>query len=215
MIPSTIEEEIKHVPQVFEINNNEDLSRINLVLKNCKLLKKKVEDELVPKKQDAYKSYKGICDMISKYVEPIDVVIDKINVAIKQWTVKKDAEAKALQDKINKQLAEDAEKVRQAQLKQAETMTNDWDKEVAIEKAVAIQAQTVDLKACQETVAPKEQGQYKRYNWRARVVNPDLVPKHFWIIDQSALDKKAKELKDTDTIAGCEIYNDFVIVTKI
>ncbi len=200
--------------QVYEIKTNEDLPKINAVLKGIKQLKKKVEDELNPEIEKAHKAHKGLNDLKNKYLKPLKDVEDKINIELKRWTLKQEEEARLLQEKINKQLAESAEKERQRLLKEAES-SNDWKAETLKEKAQEIIAVTVDIKDCKETVAPKVEGQYKRSNWKARITNYEFVPKAYWIVDEKALDEVAKKEKGQIKISGVEFYDDFTIVTKI
>lgn len=184
--------ELDQIKTSYEIKSNDDVIRLNLVLRKTIELEKKICDRIDPEIANAYKTHKGLTALKKEELQPILNVKNAINDSLKQWQIKLDNEAKALQEKVNKQLAEQAEQ--------------NWSDE---------KPDTVDLYACKQAVIPKVEGQYKRSNWKARVINAELVPKEFWIINESALDKTAKLTKGEIEIPGVEFYDDFTIVTKM
>jgi hypothetical protein len=83
------------------------------------------------------------------------------------------------------------------------------------EQIQAIVPVTVTLEECKESVNPKESGQYKKSNWKARIVNEEVIPRIWLMPNMILLEKRAKELKVAGmTIPGVEFYDDFTIVTK-
>ncbi len=210
-----IENEIDQISkQSFAISNAEDLLRINAVLKGIKGLKKKIEDELNPEIEKAHKAHKGLTELKKKYLKPLEAVEASINTELKVWTLKQEEEARLLKEKIDADLARKAEEEKKRLLKEADGK-DDWAKEVAQEKVQEIIPVTVDLKDCKETIAPKQEGQYKRSNWKARIVDESRIPHNFFIVDEKKLDKYAKEFKELASVTGVEFYDDFTIVTKV
>lgn len=210
-----ITQEVQSLPKTFEITSNEDVEKINIVLRRVIEMIKHVESELNPQIKLAHESHKAAMATKKKLLEPLETVEYNINVALRNWQVKKEAEAKTLQDKINKQLAEAAEEQRKKVELEAKNATNEWDKEVAVDKLADIKTDSVELAVCKEAIAPKITGQYKKSNWKARVINPELVPDEYWIINESMLDKVAKMTKGEEKINGIEFFDDFTIVTKM
>ena len=141
----------------YEITCEEDLQKLNLILRKIIEMEKKICDRIDPEIANAYKTHKGLTALKKEELQPFLNVKAKINDALKLWQIKKDAEAKALQDKINADLAKKAEEYKQELLQEAES-SNEWDKEVLKEKANEIVPQAVDLSACKEAVTEKQQG---------------------------------------------------------
>ena len=50
--------------------------------------------------------------------------------------------------------------------------------------------------------------------WKFRVVNPDLVPREYLIIDEKKLNEIARTTKGTINIAGIEFYSEKSIRTR-
>lgn len=213
----TLETEINQVQtqnQTFQVSSNEDLVKINTVLRGVKMLQKKVCDELDPEISKAHKTHKGLTELKKKYLKPLEEVEAKITNAIKAWTLKQEEEARLLQERINKDLAEKAEALRQEKLKEAEG-ADEFTRELVKEQAEEIKNDTVSLEACKEATVVKQDGQYKRSCWKARIINQEIVPKAYWIINEELLDKIAKHSKGQEQIPGVEFWDDFTIVTKI
>lgn len=208
-------EELKPEEIKFEITSNEDLTRLNLVLRRIKQSKDKICEKLDPEIANAYKTHKGLTALKKETLKPWEEVETKINNSIKAWHIKQEEEARLLQERINKQLSEQAEALRQQKLKEADEKGSDWSKEIAKEEVKNIVTDTIDLKACKEAVIQKQEGQYKRSNWKAEIIDSNKVPKEFWTIDLQALDVYAKKTKGTIPVEGVRFYDDFTIVTKI
>lgn len=213
-----IENEINQIQQEnkesFVVNSNEDLIRINAVLRGVKALKKKVTDELDPEIKKANDAHKGLTALRKKHLLPLEEIEDKINSAIKFFTIKQEQEAILLQKKINKDLADKAEAEKKRILEESK-QSDEWGAEILKEQASQIVAQTVSKEECIKSVAPKQEGQYKRSNWKARITNEELIPRIWLMPNMQLLEKRAKELKVQGmTIPGVEFYDDFTMVTK-
>lgn len=198
----------------FSINSESDLIRLNAVLRGVIETEKNIADKLDPEIANANKTHKGLTALKKSTLEPFVAVRSKINESIKSWYSKKEEEAKKLQEQINLQLAQQAEEVKQKMINDAESL-NEWDKEIVKEQSNNVVAVTVEAKDCLQTVLPKQEGQYKRSNWKARVVNEDVLPRAFLIPNEAALNTAAKqEAWRMSGIMGVEFYDDFTIVTK-
>ena len=57
-------------------------------------------------------------------------------------------------------------------------------------------------------------GNSYRDNWTARVVDPQVVPRQFLIVDERALNAFAKATKGQNPVAGVEFVNDKILVGK-
>lgn len=196
----------------YTISTQEDLTRLTVILRRIDETIKQICDKLDPRVLEAHKTHKGLTILKKETIAPFEEAKSKINASIKSWYHEKEQEAIALQNKINEQLAKQAEEVKKKLLDEAKD--NEWDKEVAqgiVERMVPV---TVDLKDCKESVNPKTEGQYKRSNWKAILIDEKLLPREYLIADIDKLDKMAKQFKGTSIIPGVIFKDDFTIVTK-
>lgn len=197
----------------YIIENDDDLKKINATLRGVKSLKDKVCSELDPEIKKAHEAHKGLTQLRKKYLEPLEYVEKKINDALKQWTLKKEEEARLLQEKINLELAKKVEEEKKKLLESAKG--DEWEEEVIKEKINNIKPVIVDLSECNKAISSKQDGQYKKSNWKARIIDVNKIPREFMIPDMDLLNKFAKEHKENFGIPGVEAYDDFTIVTKI
>lgn len=209
-----IEKEIEQLPSEYEVNSNEDLERLTLVLRGVKGLQGKVKEELDPQVLQAHKAHKGLTELRAKYLNPLQAIEQNINTAIKMWHVKQDAEARLINDRINKELAEEAEKTKQEELKKAMEADSEWEQETALAKAHAIVPVEVKLEDVKSSLLPKQEGQYKRDNWKAKIVDETLIPREYLVVNMPLLNQLAKESKGQLSVQGVECWNDFTIVTR-
>lgn len=87
---------------------------------------------------------------------------------------------------------------------------------VALAQARALAPQVTDINAVRNYQAlvahgaanqeTRLAGVHFKKTWRARVVNPGVVPANFWVIDQAALDAYAKQNEDRAFLPGVEFY---------
>ncbi len=207
-------DELKPQEISFEINSEEDLVRLNLVLKKCIECNKKIDEKLDPRIAEANKTHKGLTALKKETKKPWDEVIDKIKLSLKVWYANKEEEAKQLQQKINEDLSKKANEYKEELLQEAAN-SDEWSAEVLKEKASEIVAQSVELKDCKETIGGKQEGQYKRSNWKARIFDENRIPREYLCPDLKKIDEFAKKYKGELAIQGVEIYDDFSIITKV
>lgn len=186
-------DEVKVEEIQCDIRTEADQLRLTFVLKKIQETLNKIDAKLDPRIAEAYKSHKGLTALKKETRAPFENAKDKINQSLKSWQLKKELEARLLQDKINAELKAKAEVI--------------WSDDEKVD--------SVSLEACKEAVVPKIDGQYKKSNWKAKVVDQLKVPIEFWMIDEKALDKFAKEFKKDAKLEGVEFYDDFSIVTKV
>lgn len=196
----------------YTIASPEDLTRLTLILRKIDETITNIELRLKPEIAKAHATHKGLTTLLKETVAPFEQARTNINANIKFWYHAKEQEAIALQNRINEQLAKQAEEIKKKLLEEAKD--NEWDKEVAQEKVSSMVPITVDLKDCKESVNPKIEGQHKRSNWIAVIRHEELIPRDYLIPDMKKLNELAKLHKGQFTISGVSFVDDFTIVTK-
>ncbi len=75
-------------------------------------------------------------------------------------------------------------------------------------QAMAVQETATPINTYVAPVAEKPRGAAIRKVWKARVIDPALVPDQFKTINEKALDAYAKSMKQDAKVAGVEFYSE-------
>lgn len=200
-----IEDEIKQVnEQVFEIKSSDDVNRATLILKGIKGLKEKIESTFNPIIEKAHQTHKEALGKRDLYLKPVQDIEKKIKNNILVYTNKVIAEQRERERIANEALAKVAEEQKQNLLAKAKESTNKWESETLKEKAQEIKPITVYV---QERVVESD-GLGFRKNWKARIIDFDLIPREYLIANEALLNKEAKRSEKESHIPGVEFYND-------
>lgn len=170
-------------------------------LKAVKARIKQVTEFWSEPKKKAADAHKAICEQEKKFLQPL-----------------RDAEAK-VKEKIGvfdlaerKRLQEEEERRRQDAMA-AMSLAVEAEKSgntAAAREAIAIAA----MESAQVEVVPKSAGVTTRYEWRARVVDPILIPRMFLMVDEKALQAYAKSTKGKSVVPGVEFYEVPIVGAK-
>lgn len=192
------------------VNNSEDLNRVTACIKGIKGLQKKVSETFDPIVDKAHQSHKESISQRDKYLKPLQELERKYKVAISDFNKRIEAAQREREQVANESLAKVAEAKRQELLNKANESSNVWESEVFKEQAKEVKPITVDV---QKKVIESE-GLSLRKNWKARIVDFDLIPREYLIANESLLNKVAKESEKESHIPGVEFYNDASVIVK-
>lgn len=190
---------------VVEVKTKEDLSRITLCIKAVKQLQAKVSESFDPIIDKAYKSHKeGICQR-DKYLKPLQDVEKRYKSAILTYTKRLEEEQRELERKTNEELAKMAESRKQEMLTQASELDNEWEAEILKDQAQGIKPATVVV----ATKIIEQEGLNIRKTWKYRIVNEELIPRLFLMVNDPALNLAAKQESFRVTgVLGVEFYQE-------
>lgn len=104
--------------------------------------------------------------------------------------------AKAKSEKARKEAEERAAKAEAEQMKAARMAEERRIEAASVQVVAPIVAPTVS----------KVAGVSTRKDWKARVVNPDLIPRDYLMVDESKLNKVAAATKGSLSIPGVQMY---------
>src|SRR3990167_9891225 len=116
--------------------------------------------------------------------------------------------------KIREESEKKAEAERQRLIKQAEKAAANGNEEKAAElqaRSEAVQAPTVIVE--KQTV--KQDGMGGRTVWKARIVNPAIVPREYCMPNEKYISDLAKSTKGTLKILGVEFYEENVVSMRV
>lgn len=198
-----IEKELTQLPTAFAIETKDDLAKATTCIKGIKGLKEKVNEAYDSVIEKAHKIHKELIAKRDSYLKPLQKVENEFKANIVTYTKRIEAEQRELERKTNEALAKMAEEQKQKLLDESKSTENEWDAEVLKEKASEIVPTTV------ETVKKvvEQEGLSIRKTWKARIVNLSLIPKEYWLVNESLLNQHAKDENIRKAgISGIEFY---------
>lgn len=116
--------------------------------------------------------------------------------------------AAALRKAREKEIAE-AQKAGDLKKREADKMRKEAEAEAYARKIEAAKQELLDRQVEDVIVRPNiptVAGVPSRINWRFRVVDRNLVPKQYWIINEQMIGAEVRSNKDKTNIAGIETY---------
>jgi hypothetical protein len=193
------------------VNNNEDLGKATLCIKNIKAMQNKVKESYDVIVEKAHQAHKEAIGQRDKYLNPLKALETKFKDAILVFNRKMEAEQSQRIKEANERMAKEAEAEKQRLLAESKKTDDAWDKEELQEKAQAIVPVTVD--------APKRaiesEGLSIRKTWKAKVLDINLVPKTYLIIEANMklLNEHAREHRDVP-IPGVTFYEESSVASR-
>ena len=201
-----IEKDIEKATELstIVINSSEDIGRAKVVILGIKGLIERVKESFDPIVERAHSAHKEAIAQRDKHLKPLNDSKKKIESAITTYSLKMEAEQRERERLANIELAKIAEANKQKLLDQAKE-SSEWDAEVLKEQAQAIKPITVDtMKKVVE-----EKGVVIKKTWKAKVIDTALIPREYLIVDESLLNKVAKdEVIRKNGVAGVEFYEE-------
>lgn len=194
---------ITNADQYAEAAN--DLMRIKGVLK-------KINETFDPIIADAHKTHKSACDAKKSLTNPLTGAEKAIKKAMTDYDEEQERIARELEEKLRKEADAKAEEEKQKLLEQADLAIElgaDDEAEKILAQVDTVQALTPMVSANTISVG----GIAKKKTWKARVVNPKLVPAYFGDIEirkinEGQLNRIAQMTGGAAKIPGVEFYEE-------
>lgn len=205
--------------QEIVVFSKEDNESANELLKRVMDTKKAVNSYWKEPIEKANQTHKTLTAKRNEMLNPINMAETRIKEKIGEYLTKErkererqERELREEADRIERErLAEIAKK--QKELEEAEGYLS--PEEIAKEKA-RIEEEN-KKKYMPEVKVEKEEapkGQISKILWRAEVVDKNLVPEMYKIVDQSALDKIAVGSKGKANVPGVKFYSKVSVSTR-
>ena len=187
------------------ITTNEDYERGNALLKDIKTKIKAVKDYWKEPKAAAQQAHKQLVAREGAMLKPLEAAESLIKRAMLEYTT--------AQEKAAREAAEAARREREAEARRLEAIAAQAEADGDTDTAEIMRdmAEAVPVAEVVQA-APKADGVSVRRTWKARVVDPKLVPAYFdgielRTINMAALNTIAKWNRDK-AIPGVEFYED-------
>jgi len=194
------------------ITTNEDYERGNVLLKDIKTKIKAVKDYWKEPKAAAQQAHKQLVAREGAMLKPLEAAESLIKRAMLEYTT--------AQEKAAREAAEAARREREAEAKRLEAIAAQAEANGDTDTAEIMRDMAEAVPVAEVVQAtPKAEGVSVRRTWKARVVDPKLVPAYFdgielRTINMAALNTLAKWNRDK-AIPGVEFYEENQMSVRI
>lgn len=208
--PAELEKEIPAIvawAKALVIRTPGDYQEAAGKLMAIKGLAKKIADHYSPLKKSADAAKKAILDAEKKDALPLAEAEQIAKRVMTAYTEGERRRAEAERQRLQAEADERARREREALEKKSAAAVKPETKQKYQEAAAQVAAPVVNVAPAAPTVA----GIVERKVWKARVVDPNLVPREYLIVNEKALDAIAKGLKEMAKIPGVEFFTETVM----
>ena len=194
----------------------------NRIIKGIKIVLAKIDGlcdpSIVAAKTSLAKAKELKAELSDPPNECLEIIRGKMNVAVQEEArIRREQEAKAAEEKRKtdeaaKKIEDDRKRKEDEALKAAaaaESAGMPQEAERIITKIIETPKPAfVPAPSPSIIIPPKQKGTVKRY--KARIINPDLIPRQFLVPDEVALNKYATDKKEAaiGTVPGVEFYSE-------
>lgn len=210
----------KEVPDVIAqaqriiVTNNEQETRAVEFLKTIKTMQAEVNDTFSPIVEKAHAAHKEATAQRNKFLNPLLEAEKRIKGRVSNFRLDMERKRMEQERRLREEAEKKAEAERQKLQKQAEKAAAKGNEEKAAElqaRKEMVQAPTIVV----ENQTTKQEGMAVRTVWKARIVNPNLVPREYLLPNEKLIDSIAKSTKGTLKIAGVEFFEDSIVSMRV
>lgn len=196
----------------FKVTSKADLELASDKLNKIKTLKNEILTTFDAPIKQAYKAHKAIISARDRYLKPLSKYEKSIKVAISNFVVQQEREAKEKQRKI---MEEAKRKAALEFKKKAEAALDEGDLEraVALDEAAKAPEGLVVTPEIPVT-KPKVEGLVTREVWKFEIVDASLLPREYLMPDQKKIGKVVTALKGSAKIPGVRVWKEVVPYTR-
>lgn len=203
-----LEKEILPVPEQAKqitITDNESYERAAGILKSIKTLRNRIAEAFDPIIKKANEAVKEARASKERYEKPLSDAEAHIKPLMAKYLTEKEKQRKIEEAHKRAEAQAQAEEKRIQQAIKLEQSGNI----AAAERA--LDAPVVSPPVVEKSTAPKVAGVSMRDNWKARIVDEQLIPREFLMPNMVQINQYAKAMKKDGVIPGVEIYNEPII----
>ena len=192
------------------VNNKEDLTKATACIRGIKGMCEKVKSSFDPIVEQAHKAHKEAIGQRDKYLKPLLDLEKRFKDAILVFNRKMEEEQRERTRKANEEMAKRAEEEKQRLLTESKKTDDVWEQEELKEKAQAIVPVTCEHPG----KAIDQEGLIIRKNWKAKVINPELIPREYLCVNMPLLNEMSKDFKGQLKVNGVEFYQESSVSTR-
>jgi hypothetical protein len=203
---SSFEEMTKHI----SVKTADERSQIYQTVKDTKTYRARVIDFFAPMKKKAAEAHKAIVAQEKAITDKLDDFEKAAKRAILDFDCEEERKRAAEQRRLQAEADERARKERERLEREAAKLKTPELKEARLEAAAAVVAPVIELAPTVE----KQAGESTRKIWKARIVDPKIIPREWLIPNEKGLNDFAKSNKGVMPVAGVEWYYETVMAMR-
>ncbi len=186
---------------VIEVVDQVTYERANDQIGKLQTMKKGVEARFSDPKKKAQEAHKAICALEKEFLAPIESAMTVLKNGTTAWYAAEQKRIAAEEERRR----EDAEGL----VELAVEAESNGDTETAAEAVMAAAVESAGV-----SYVPKCAGTAMREVWRAEVVDKNLVPREYLVVNQTVLDALAKATKGEMEIPGVKFVKSYSNSTR-
>lgn len=194
------------------ISSDNEMEQVATLLRSIKTRAKELSEKRLEITRPIDESKARVMAMFRPIEDKLKNAEGIIKRGILSWEAKIAAENKRLQDEANKAAKEAEDRRKAALVMKAETAIAEGKPELAVayvEKAEAVIVAPVNI-----ALERRAAGISIPKIWKFRIVDRDLIPDEFWILDETKIGKVVKAMKETTKIPGVEAFEEATVSAK-
>lgn len=192
------------------VNSAESYGSASDFLKRVKQAQNRVTAFFAPMKQKAYEAHRAITAQESETLKPLQQAEATVKRIMSEYYQAQERIRIAEQQKAQAAADEAARKERERLEREASKLKTPELREQRMEKAAQVIAPMIQV----ATAVPVISGQQVRKTWKAVVVNVDLVPREYMVVNEQALQAFARATKGAVKIPGVQFVEEIGFATK-
>lgn len=192
------------------VNSAESYGTASDFLKRVKQAQVRVTAFFAPMKQKAYEAHKAITAQESETLKPLQQAESTVKRIMSEYYQEQERKRIAEQQKAQVAADEAARKERERLEREAAKLKTPELRERRLEQAAQVIAPMIQV----ATAVPVIAGQSVVKRWKAVVVNVDLVPREYMVVNDTALQALARATKGAVKVAGVQFVEEVGFATK-
>lgn len=192
------------------VNSAESYGLASDFLKRVKQAQVRVTAFFAPMKQKAYEAHKAITAQESETLKPLQQAESTVKRIMSEYYQTQERIRIAEQQKAQEAADDAARKERERLEREAAKLKTPELREHRLEQAAQVIAPMIQV----ATAVPVVAGQSVVKRWKAVVINVDLVPREYMVVNDTALQALARATKGAVKVAGVQFVEEVGFTTK-
>lgn len=208
-----LEQEVSGFPERAKrviVHNDETLTKANDFLLIIKGLRKEISDTFNPIIEKAHKTHKEAVAQKKKYEVPLIDAEKMVKLQIASYMAEQERIRKEIEEKARRE-EEERQRIEEEKLKKAQEL----EKAGQMEEAEKIKEEIPQPKPYLPHEVPKLTNVGIRKIWKWRVVNKNLIPREYLMVDSAKITQLVKSTSGQIKIPGLEIYSEDSVSAQV
>ena len=194
----------------LKITCDEDYEIAAELLKDLKRLDKEIAEFFKPVVKAWHEGHKDVKAQENTLRDPLVKILDRLGKVMGKYQADLEQQRKIEREMV---LAQQKAEMDASALEIAQGLEESGDSAGA--QAVVEQAAKMQPEVNVESFAPHVRGTAKRTTWQFEIVNPDLVPDKYWVINEQMIQAEVNACKENTNIPGVRVTSETKVSARV